>query len=381
MCGALRFSIGKKEAGRGGSNGWVLAWSAVVFLAFSFSPWLPVAEAQRVQAYLSADSVKVGERFALSLVADHNFMMEPRFPGTSADSGAVGAGRFGDLVVVALRDSSHRYLSQAGMRRDSVVYEVTTFALDTARVASIPVTFVQNGDTVRAATEEHYLRVQSVLPPGVRTGRDSAQLKPLTAPVPFPRPLWPWLLGGLGVLGLAALLAYLWWQRQRESKEAESVPKRPPVPPAEAARRHLRRLEETTDLSDPDTAKPFYTELSHLLRRYLMHRLGLRAFRSTTTELVEQLQRRTAEGALPDTVPECARRALEGADLAKFADQRPPARGRREALAETRMVIDAIEETLSPTSPPTGEEAEAETEEPPPAKNKSHDATPADSES
>lgn len=326
----------------------------LALLLILIPPTLPLssapARAQSTRAYLSVDSVKVGERFRLSVVADHNFMTKARFPAARADSGAVGAGKFGDLVVLALRDSIQRYLGQNGMRRDSVVYEVATFALDTARVGPIPVAFVQNGDTARTiATRERLLRVESVLPSGVRAGRDTAQLKPLTPPASFPRPLWPWLLGGTGAVALAALLAYLWYARDGE-EAPEPAPQQPPVPPAEAARRRLRRLEETTDLSAPDTAKPFYDDLSAALRRYLMHRLGLRAFRSTTGELVNRLRHRTAEGALPETVPTRARRVLEGADLAKFADQRPAAEAREGALADARAVIDTVEEALQPTA-------------------------------
>lgn len=360
--------MGERTGGRAGSEkesrargcALLLRALAVLFLsvipALPPSPAPPPARAQQVRAYLSADSVKVGERFRLSLVADHNFQLKARFPTAGADpgadSGAVGAATFGDLVVLGVRDSSRRYLGRAGMRRDSVVYEVTTFALDTARVASIPVAFAPRGspagDTARAATEERLLLVTSVLAPGVRAGRDSAGLKPMTPPAAFARPLWPWLLGGLGVGVLAALLAWLWWKREPEPEE-RAAPKRPPVPPAEAARRRLRRLEETTDLDDPGAAKPFYDDLSHTLRRYLMHRLGLHAFRQTTAELVEQLQHRTAtRGALPETVPTRVRRVLEGADLAKFADQRPSADARRHALDDARAAIDDVEEALQP---------------------------------
>ena len=370
MCGACSSAGGRTNAHASGEKGQrsalarscapLLRMLAVLsVLALALLPHLHTrAHAQTVRVHLSADSVKVGERFLLSLVADHNFMTEVRFPPARADSGAVPGATYGDLVVLALRDSSRRYLGRDGLRRDSLVYEVTTFALDTAQVAPLPISFVQNGDTVRVlTTEEHLLPVVSVLPPGVRAGRDSTRLKPLTPPVAFPRPLWPWLLGVAGLLTLAALLAYLWRQRRQEPDE-EAAPSKPPVPPAEAARRRLRRLEETTPLDAPDAAKPFYTDLAHTLRRYLMHRLGLRAFRSTTTELVEQLRRRTAPtgGALPEEVPERARRALEGADLAKFADQRPPAQARRAALADARAVIDAVEEALKPDEPPAGEE-------------------------
>ena len=332
----------------------------LALLLFLITPALPPlhapfpARAQRVQAHLLADSVKAGERFRLALTADHNFMTQARFPAAQADSGAVGAGRFGDLVVLALRDSSQRYLSQGGTRRDSVVYEVATFALDTARVGAVPVAFVQGGDTARVVrTETHRLPVVSVLSP---SARDSASLKPLTPPASFPRALWPWLLGGAGLLALAALLAYLWYEREEE-KEADATPRQPPVPPAEAALGRLRRLEETTDLADPDAAKPFYDDLSATLRRYLMHRLGLRAFRSTTREVTERLQQRASEGALPEAVPKRARRALEGADLAKFADQRPAAEARQDALADARAVVDAVEGALQPAGEAT-EEAE-----------------------
>jgi hypothetical protein len=353
--------VSGKDGGAGGRRCATLA-RVLAALFLLILPALPLphtpVRAQRVEAHLLADSVKAGERFRLALTADHNFMTQARFPAAQADSGAVGAGRFGDLVVLALRDSSQRYLGQGGTRRDSVVYEVATFALDTARVGTVPVAFVQDGDTARVIrTETHRLPVVSVLSP---SARDSASLKPLTPPASFPRTLWPWLLGGAGLLALAALLAYLWYDRdEEEEEEADATSRQPPMPPAEAARQHLRRLEETTDLADPDAAKPFYDDLSATLRRYLMHRLGLRTFRSTTREVTERLQQRADEGALPAAVPERARRALEGADLAKFADQRPAAEARKDALADARAVVDAVEKALQPAGEAT-EEAETD---------------------
>ncbi|MEM6647941.1 MAG: hypothetical protein AAF730_16990, partial [Bacteroidota bacterium] len=145
---------------------------AMLLLASS----VQVAQAQRVEAYVDTDSITVGDRFRLSLVATHDLGTEAVFLSpTMSDT------LFGDLVVTKRLETYQRTtLSQR--RVDSTVYEVTTFALDTARVASIPVLFtVDGGDTTFAASRPMFLPITSLVP------EDATEISDLAPLSEFPR--------------------------------------------------------------------------------------------------------------------------------------------------------------------------------------------------
>ncbi len=307
------------------------------------------ARAQIVSATVSADSITVGDRFTLTLRAEHRLAVAPSFPDPVLDST-----RFGDLVVLDVVAAGGRSLAPAGpiRRLDSVVYEVTTFALDTARVPPLPVGFTVDEDTFSVASLPLLLPVTSLVPPDAQGIRDLAPL------VPFPRPLWPYVLLGLALLVLAVAL-FLYLRERRRRPEPEALP--PEASPApstyEAALARLRALEATADLDDPEQAKPFYVELSDVLRTYLEQRLGVPALERTTRELLQELEQRTVRYRLPGPAPGRIRQVLELADLAKFAEFRPPTEAGRDALAETRKTLDGIETKLrqianEPPAPP-----------------------------
>ncbi|RMH68193.1 MAG: hypothetical protein D6685_02580 [Bacteroidetes bacterium] len=340
-----------------------MAFAGAFFAAFRPSRRLPVlacllllipaaGHAQQVEVYLSADSVTVGERFYLSLVAEHAMLQEPAFPEPTIDDSL-----FGDLEVIRRVTQQHRYLGAArpGTRVDSVVYEVTTFALDTAYVPPIPVRFSMNEDTVLVAAPPAFVPVISLVPPDAEGIQD---LAPLAA---FPRPLWPWVLLALGLLiGAALLWAYL-RRRRRAGPPAEVQPPEPEVSPYEEAMDRLRRL-ETWDLADEAAVKPFYVELSDVLRRYLERRLGVAALEMTTRELVERLRREAVRSEVPDEVAALVKRVLDVADLAKFADVHPPPAEGFRAVSATHQVLQAVETALRPAMPsaPAGDGAPAD---------------------
>lgn len=309
------------------------------------------AAAQRVDARVSADSVTVGDRFTLTLTARHNFQLTPFFPPADADS------LFGDLEVLGRSEVLGRYLGPdaPGMRLDSVVYEVTTFALDTALVPPIPIPFSTDADTMLARTPPLRVEVGSLVPEDAEGLQD---LAPLAA---FPRPVWPWVVSGLAVLGLLAALYGYWRQRRPAPAVALAAP---PLPPFEAAQRRLNAL-AAADLSRPDAAKPYYVELSDTLRAYLAARLGVPARERTTGELMRELAR---HGALvPDEARARVRRVLDVADLAKFADAHPPEPQGRAALHGARQVIDGVEARVQAVeAPPVDDEAAPAAPEPTP---------------
>ena len=287
----------------------------------------------RLDVRVSADSLRIGERVTVSVVAEHGGDVEVAFPAADA-----GPGVFGELEV--LGRSTPRRRTVGDVQVDSVAYTVTTFALDSVRVPPLPVQVVADGDTTTMRTPARTARVVSVV------GPDAEGLYGVAPPAPFPRPLWTW-----GVLALvaAALLgggASLWWRWRQDPEGPSGVRAAVDRTPYEAATARLRQL-EAYDLSDPDAVTSFYVELSNALRVYLAREWDVAAPERTTREVAETLEGRPD---VPDEAVPRVRAVLELADLVKFADARPAAEDHEKALREARSALDTLE--APPASPP-----------------------------
>ena len=280
----------------------------------------------RIEARVSADSVKIGERFTLTLVAEHAADATAVFPAADA-----GWALFGDLHVVRRGSVQTRLLSDA-RRVDSVAYEVTTFALDSARVPILPVRLTTGTDTTVAGPLPRVVPVESVVGPEAEGLRAPALL------AAFPRPFWVW---GVLVLAGAALLAggaYAWWRRRGEETEAVAAAEERENPYEVAAAR-LQRLEQRNP-TGREACKAFYVDLTETLRVYLAHRIGIRALERTTPEVLAALRRRPEVG---DRIVHRLQAVLEQADLVKFADIQPPPEESRSVLQDAQDVLDAVE--------------------------------------
>jgi hypothetical protein len=292
------------------------------------------AQPVRFETHVSTDSVAIGERFTVSLVAAHGPQTDVSFPSPNA-----GGVLFGDLDVLR-RLTVQRRRETGGRRIDSVAYEVTTFALDSVRVPALPVQVTAGPDTTIRSAPARTVTVVSVVGPDAKGLHGVADL------ASFPRPWWTWALLALVGTGLLGGLAYLWWRHRRDDAPA---PVRP-VPdddqtPYEAATSWIRQLEESYDLSDPDAVKPFYVELSNALRIYLARELGVAAPERTTREVVDTLAER------PDVPTEAKTRiqaVLQLADLVKFAGIHPSTDDHEKALQEARAALDSLEAAPRP---------------------------------
>ena len=163
---------------------------------------------REVQLHVLTDSVAIGERFFLAVTARHDTSETASFP--LPDNGEALA--FGD--VEALDAAMHERLLPDGMRVDSSVYLVTTFALDTARVAPIPVAFTAGGDVLVLRTDSTWIPVRSLVPEDAEDIRDLAPL------VAFPRSVW-WIVAGIALLLLLAA-GIAWWIRWRRNRDDEN---------------------------------------------------------------------------------------------------------------------------------------------------------------
>ena len=243
----------------------------------------------------------------------------------------------GDFEILGVRSRGSRPYSTGGVI-DSVVYETTTFALDTARVALIPVFLVAGADSQAVMAAGLELPVTSLVP------EDAQDIRDITPLADFPRVWWPW------IVGLAALAAVAWWLWRRRrgdiSGDEEVAATEPAIPPFEEALQRLRRIEqdESALVTRPKT---LYVELSDILRTYLGRRTQVRALESTTRELIRELQRAAARAPVSGEAVREIEAILQQADLVKFADARPGPDTNREALRRTRAVVEQTEKALA----------------------------------
>jgi hypothetical protein len=144
--------------------------------------------------------------------------------------------------------------------------------------------------------------------------------------------VWPWIAGGL------LLLALLVWMLRRRLR------RRPPVAHAGAgaladAKRDFARIDELA-LIDAGERGRYVALHIDVLREYLAARIPDAARSLTSTELLAVL-RADAPVPLPRLVP-----VLVAADLIKYADRPVTATKARELAAETRGIVDSVEEAV-----------------------------------
>lgn len=293
------------------------------------------ASAQQFETHLSADSVTVGDRFEMTVVIGHDGTREPIFPHLLLPDSLRGIAVFslGDFEILGVRSAGGRDWPGGG-RIDSVIYEATTFALDTARVAGIPVGLATGGDTLSAMTPPAFLRIGSLVPD------DATELQDLAELATFERSWWPWIVGLLALMGV---LYGLWRWRNQEEDEPEAVEApEPAIPPYQEAIDRLAQLQQG-DLTDPEQVKPFYVELTDILRTYVGRRTHVPALESTTRELLTRLRTSSSGDVLPDDILKEIDHVLTYSDLVKFADLRPILEQTREMVDETRHVIEGAE--------------------------------------
>jgi hypothetical protein len=307
----------------------------IPFLVLITAFFVQGAAAQQYESHLSADSVTVGDRFELTVVVGHDGTREPVFPHNLIPDSLQSTAYFtlGDFEILGVKGTGGRDWPTGG-RIDSVIYEATTFALDTARVAGIPVGLALGGDTLQAMTPPAFLQIGSLVP------EDATELQDLAELATFERSWWPWILG---LLALAGVLYGLWrWRNQSEEEDQGELQSEPAIPPYQQALERLGSLQKE-DLSDPDRIKPFYVELTDILRTYVGQRTHVPALETTTRELLLRLRTSASGTVLPDDVMKEIDQVLTHSDLVKFADLKPILEQTREMVDETRNVIEGTE--------------------------------------
>lgn len=299
---------------------------------------LSEARAQTYDAYATADSVTIGERFEIAVVVEHDGSRTPLFPHQFLPDSLAERPAFeiGGFTFLGNSTPARRQISPNWVV-DSLRYEVATFEIDSAYVPMLPIGLASESDTLIAGTSGVLVWIASLVPD------DADAIRDITGLADFPGIPWFWYAIPILVL----LLAFWLWRRNRQPVELEADDYRPePEEPAwDEAQRRLRAL-ETTDLANPDNIKPYYVELSELLRTYISRRAHVPALETTTRELILRLRQAISDGVVREDIIRELEAVLSNADLVKFADMHPSSETGKEALTRTRNAIVGTEEEI-----------------------------------
>lgn len=223
-------------------------------------------------------------------------------------------------------------------KRSAVDFRVAVY--DTGRITVPPIGFLCTieGDTATYTLSTAPLDLV-IHPVSVDTTADIKDIKP---PVSLAM-TWREMVLPILVLLAFALLGWVIYRfvrhRRKEVREiTEPVDTRPPHL---VALERLRIIEEKK-LWQRGLLKPYYTEVTEVVRGYLEGRFGVPALEMTTGEILRRL--RSID--IPDPVKEEIERMLGRADLVKFAKYVALPEENTETMSRAYAVVETTKEIL-----------------------------------
>ncbi|MEN7972318.1 MAG: hypothetical protein ABFR47_00635 [Verrucomicrobiota bacterium] len=216
-----------------------------------------------------------------------------------------------------------------GLTQSESHYSITSFRLGEHVVSSGTISCMVGDQTFSTNFPEVVLNVETSLETGAST--EIADIKPIhKLPGRIPPWLWISLLVALIAFLVGLISSRLWKHR------AAIIPSAPPIPPHVLAFQALGAL-KGKGLLDKDECKPFYTELSIILRTYLEGRFNLNAPDETTEEIVEEMSKSPElNGSQRNILQEFMRQA----DMVKFAKDHPNRTTMESAFDTTRKFVE-----------------------------------------
>ena len=256
-------------------------------------------------------------------------------------------GREKDIVLLK-RDWEY-IPREDGLIQSESRYSITSFRLGEHPISTNDIFCTVNEETFTTNFPPIVLNVESSLSGNATS--EIADIKPVQK-LPGRIPRWIWVvLGSAAIAFLVGLITSRLWKNR-----ATLIPSAPPVPPHVIALKALQSL-MNKGLLEQDKCKPFYTELSLILRTYLEGRFNLNAPDETTEEIVEELSRSPElNGGQRNILQDFMRQA----DMVKFAKGHPDRTTMESAFNTTKQFV---EETKQQNDFATKERIELKEEE------------------
>jgi hypothetical protein len=222
-------------------------------------------------------------------------------------------------------------LSHSGWRKSGPqwVQQFTLIAFDSATLSLPPVTVKFHlGDSVRTNA------LQLLVTPTQATPDLAAMdtVRDIRREGDDWTDYWP-----VAVVLLVLLIAGRWYLLRKKPKPqpvAAPVAVQPAVPVHEQTLAKLKALEHQKPWQKGQI-KEYYVDLSMIMREYLERRFNIPALESTTREILSLLK----TTSFPEQLQPTIRDMLMQADLAKYAQGRPPDAFHEKALQNARLMV------------------------------------------
>jgi hypothetical protein len=290
-------------------------------------------QAQSVHAKLDRQAYEVGDEIRLTLSVD---LVQPAtvlWP--TLDAPLPGMELLSDQT-----DSSDGQLRR---RLSYLQFDTGSYLLP-----ALPIRLLRASDTTALATAEVAFTV------GLVPVDTADALRPIVERRDVDYKPIPWLLYGLIgllVLGIGTFLFYRYYWSRRPKPVREQVARPEPVVPIdEHALQRLRSLEEKR-LWQQEHVKPYYSELTDIVREYIERRFGEPALESTSAEILQRLQ---PHGLAPESM-QALGAMLRLADTVKFAKARPLPDQHQKAMRDAVAFVEANRPLPTATPGPSPE--------------------------
>lgn len=259
---------------------------------------------------LDTNQILIGDQVKLSLEVVRDKTTTLAFPevGNSISVDSV-------RTIEVLASQIDTGVQSSGMAKDIITYTLTVFDSGYYVIPPLALKYKTAGsDSLRTIlSEAMLLTVKSM---EIDTAADIKPIKePLTLPFQLREILVEIIIGGAILLAIAAVILYFNLRKKKPVLIKKFVRKEPAH---ETALNKLRALDEKK-LWQQGEVKPYYSELSEVIREYLENRYGFPALESTTDEIMDRIM----VSGISNKMREDLRVMLQTADLVKFAKALP----------------------------------------------------------
>jgi hypothetical protein len=296
--------------------------------------------APTVSAQVDRKEARVGDVIVLTVLAVAPRDVPVNLPHT------LELGPFSELDEQN-RKTETKDLGDGKVRREFTA-QIAAYETGDLSVPSVEVTYLgKGGEVLTTRTEPIPIKVTSLL-----ANEAEPALKENAPPVRVLQRdlLLVYIAGGLLAAGLGALVATM--VRRKLRARASLRPAPPPRPAHEIALDRLDRL-GARGLPEGGDHRPFYFELSEIVREYLGGRWGFDSLELTTAELMEELRNRASRELTLGEVEGW----LSGCDLVKFAKVSPTTQEARGALEWAIRLVESTRPRFQPQVTAPAQEA------------------------
>lgn len=261
-----------------------------------------------VESRVDTSVITIGDRITYSILIKRDKELNIARPGAGVNLG---------MFEIKSYDFPEPK-EEGGLVTEQFHFTISVFDTGKYTIPPFPVAYFEKDTSayqiIEAAPIDIY--VKSLL-----SGEETPELKDIKPPVTFPFNylLWTSLAALLILIAALSYVSYRLWKKRKE-KGYLFRPPPPPRPAHEVALEALHHL-YASDLLENRAFKPFFSELSEIIRNYLEGRYFISAMEETTGEILRDVREHFRDETRFDQL----RDMLTLSDMVKFARYLPKA--------------------------------------------------------